>query len=184
MKKTVFLILILSLLFSFTACGEKSEEFHLEALEKNGALISQALPCSTVDEVREAGIPLADSPFDTQNNEEKGLESITYLVQDENFTFKLAGCEMKNSLFQFINGKLSNITVNLADSASYEAIKTEMTKFYGEPVIDEPMEGVIMNLWEFQADYPVRAAVIGHSTDGEVVSGSFQVSYSWFETGS
>jgi len=181
MKKSLFFpILIIALIFSLTACGEKKEEFHLEALEKNGAFVAQAVPCSTVDEVRKAGIPMDEAPFDTQNNEEKGLESVTYLVQDENFTLKLAGHETKSSLFQFINGKLSNITINLTDDASYEAVKAEMTKLYGEPVVEEPMEGTVMNLWEFEADYPVQAAVIGRSTDGKIVSGTFQVSYIWF----
>lgn len=186
MKKlfsTTSFSLILTLSFLLAACGEKKEEIQLGALEKNGPLISKAAPCGTVDEVREAGVPLDDVPFDTQNNEEKGLESITYLVQNENFVLNLAGYEIKNSFFQFINGKLSNITINLADDGVYEAVKSEMTKLYGEPVTDEPMEGVVMNLWEFQADYPIRATVIGYSSDGKIVSGSFQVSYIWFETG-
>ena len=185
MKKLFFTISfssILTLIFLLTACGGKKEEVQLEALEKNGALISKAAPCGTVDEVREAGVPLDDVPFDTQNNEEKGLESVTYLVQDENFSLNLAGYEIKNSFFQFINGKLSNVTINLTDDGAYEAVKAEMIKLYGEPVADEPMEGVVMNLWEFQADCPVRATVIGYSADGKIVSGSFQVSYIWFET--
>lgn len=182
MKKRIFALFVLLFVFSLTACGEKKNEVQLEALEKNEALISKAAPCSAVDEVRKAGIPMEDEPFDIQNNEEKGLESVTYLVQNEKFTLSLAGCDIKSSFFQFINGKLSNITINLTDSSSYEAVKAEMTKLYGEPSIDESMEGFVMNLWEFQADYPVRATVIGHLTDGKVVSGSFQVSYIWFET--
>lgn len=78
-----------------------------------------------------------------------------------------------------MNDKLSNISMDLADAAGYEAVKEEMTELYGEPATEE-MEGAVMNIWEFQADYPVRAAVIGRLQDGEVVSGSFQVSYVWF----
>lgn len=179
---TIPFAIILALSFLLTACGEGKGEVQLEALEKNEALISKAAPCGTVDEVREAGIPLDDVPFDTQSNEEKGLESVTYLIQSENFVLNLSGYEIKNSFFQFINEKLSNITINLADDGVYEAVKAEMIKLYGEPVVEEPMEGVVMNLWEFQADYPVRATVIGYSSDGKIVSGSFQVSYIWFET--
>ncbi|MDE7031069.1 MAG: hypothetical protein K2P63_14065 [Lachnospiraceae bacterium] len=180
--KKIIIIPILLLIFSLTACGAKKEKVSLDALEKNGALISTAAPCSTVDEVRKAKIPLGNAPFDSQSDEERGLESVTYLVQDEKFSLSLAGYEMKNSLFQFINGKLSNITMNLTDSGSYEAVKTELTRLYGEPATEEPAEGIVMNVWEFQADYPVRAAVIGYGTDGKIVSGSFQVSYIWFGT--
>ncbi len=104
----------------FAACGVKKEELRLEALGENGALISgvnPALgengalisgvnPCGTEEEVRKAGIPLSEEPFGTQSDEEKGLESVTYLVQDEKFAFELAGCEVKSSFFQFVNGKL------------------------------------------------------------------------------
>lgn len=180
-SKHIFLYLSLILIFSLTACGGKKEEVRLEALEKNEALISQADPCRTEEEIRKTGIPMDDVPFDAQNNGEKDLESVTYLVQDENFILDLAGCEVESSLFQFINGKLSNITFNLTDSGSYEAVVAEMTRLYGESAAEEPMEGVIMNLWEFQADYPVQAAVIGHLADGEIASGNFQVSYLWFE---
>ena len=181
MKKIIFLPMLL-LVFSLTACGAKKEEVSLAALEKNEALIATAAPCSTVYEVRKAKIPLGNAPFDSQSNEENGQESVTYLVQDEKFSLSLAGYEMKNSLFQFINGKLSNITINLTDSGSYEAVKTEMTRLYGEPATENSAEGIEMNVWEFQADYPVRAAVIGYGTDGQSVSGSVQVSYIWFGT--
>lgn len=181
-NRSFFSILMLALIFSLTACGEKKEAVALEALEKNEALISGVAPCGAVDDVRKAGIPVTDAPFDTQSNEEKELESVTYLVQDESFKLDLAGYEIKSSLLQFINGKLSNITINLNSKSSYEAVIAEMTRLYGEPEVEEPMEGVIMNLWEFENDYPVRTAVIGHSTGGEIVSGNFQVSYIWFET--
>lgn len=54
------------------------------------ALISGVTPCSAVDDVRKVGTPVADAPFDTQSNEEKGLESVTSLVQDESFKLDLA----------------------------------------------------------------------------------------------
>lgn len=68
----------------------KKRKRALEALEKNEALISGVTPCSAVDDVRKVGTPVADAPFDTQSNEEKGLESVTSLVQDESFKLDLA----------------------------------------------------------------------------------------------
>ena len=182
MKCVPALLAVLLLAFSLAGCGGKSEAVQLKALEKNEALISGAIPCSTADEMKKAGIPMGDDPFDTQKNEENGLESVTYLLKTDDFTLDFAGGKVKSCFFQFINEKLSNITIELTDGASYEAVKAEMIKLYGEPAVEESMEGYIMNTWEFQADYPVRAAVIGRLADGEIVSGNFQVSYAWFET--
>lgn len=55
----------------------KKRKRALGTLEKNEALISGVTPCSAVDDVRKVGTPVADAPFDTQSNEEKGLESVT-----------------------------------------------------------------------------------------------------------
>ena len=180
MKKRIFsLMLLLALIFSLTACAGEKQEVRLDAIGKNEALVEKAEPCSTAEEIRNAGIPLSEEPFSAETNEEKGLESVTYLIQDQDFYFDLAGQKIDAGFFQFVNDKLSNISMDLADAAGYEAVKEEMTELYGEPATEE-MEGVVMNIWEFQADYPVRAAVIGRLQDGEVVSGSFQVSYVWF----
>lgn len=180
MKKRIFsLMLLLALVFSLTACAGKKQEVRLDAIGKNEALIEKAEPCSTAEEVRSAGIPLSEEPFSAETNEEKGLESVTYLIQDQDFGFDLAGHEIGTGFFQFVNDKLSNISMNLPDAAAYEAVKEEMTELYGEPV-SEDAEGAVMNIWEFQADYPIRVAVIGQLQDGKVVSGSFQVSYVWF----
>lgn len=182
MKKRIFsLMLLLMLVFSLTACAEKKQEVHLDAIGKNEALIEKAEPCSTAEEIRNAGIPLSEEPFSAETNEEKGLESVTYLIQDEDFCFDLAGQETDAGFFQFVNDKLSNISMNLSDAAAYEAVKEEMTELYGEPETKE-LEGAVMNVWEFQADYPVRAAVLGQFQDEKLVSGSFQVSYIWFQS--
>lgn len=181
MKKRIFsLILLLVFVFSLAACSEKKQAVQLDAIGKNEALIEKAGPCSTEEEVRSAGIPLSEEPFSTETNEEKGLESVTYLIQNKDFYFELAEQEISTGFFQFVNDKLSNISMNLPDAAAYEAVKEEMTEFYGKPE-SEDAEGAVINIWEFQTDYPVRAAVIGQLQDGEVVSGSFQVSYIWFD---
>lgn len=182
MKKRVFFPVVLMVsVFALAACGVKKEEVRLEALGENGALISGVNPCGTEEEVREAGIPLSEEPFDTQSDEEKGLESVTYLIQDEKFAFELAGCEVKNSFFQFVNGKLSNITMELPDGVSYATVNQEMTALYGEPVNGEKVgEKSAMTVWEFPGEYPVRAAVIGRLEEEQLVAASFQVSYVWF----
>lgn len=182
MKKRVFFpVVLLVSAFALAACGVKKEEVRLEALGENGALISGVNPCGTEEEVRKAGIPLSEEPFDTQGDEEKGLESVTYLVQDEKFAFELAGCEVKNSFFQFVNGKLSNITMELPDGVSYGTVNQEMTALYGEPVNGEKVdERSAMTVWEFPGEYPVRAAVIGRLEEEQLVAASFQVSYVWF----
>ena len=184
MKKRIFsLMLLLTLVFSLTACAGEKQEIRLDAIGKNEALIEKAEPCSTAEEVRNAGIPLSEEPFSVETNEEKGLESVTYLIQDQDFHFDLAGQEINTGFFQFVNDKLSNISMNLPDAAAYEAVKEEMTELYGEPE-SEDADGAVINIWEFQADYPVRAAVIGQLRDGEIVSGSFQVSYVFWIGGS
>ena len=182
MKKRVFFpVVLLVSAFVFAACGVKKEELRLEALGENGALISGVNPCGTEEEVRKAGIPLSEEPFGTQSDEEKGLESVTYLVQDEKFAFELAGCEVKNSFFQFVNGKLSNITMELPDGISYETVNQEMIALYGEPVNGEKVdERSAMTVWKFSGEYPVRAAVIGRLEEEQLVAASFQVSYVWF----
>lgn len=182
MKKRNFsLLLLLVLVFSLAACSEKKQEVQLDAIGKNEALIEKAEPCSTAAEVRNAGIPLSEEPFSSETNEEKGLESVTYLIQNKDFYFDLAGQEISTGFFQFVNDKLSNISMDLPDAASYEAVKEEMTELYGEPTAEE-MKGAVINIWEFQADLPVRAAVIGQFQDEELISGSFQVSYVWFQS--
>lgn len=182
MKKRVFFPVVLMVsVFALAACGVKKEEVRLEALGENGVLISGVNPCGTEEEVREAGIPLSEEPFDTQSDEEKGLESVTYLIQDEKFAFELAGCEVKNSFFQFVNGKLSNITMELPDGVSYAKVNQEMTALYGEPVNGEKVgEKSAMTVWEFPGEYPVHAAVIGRLEEEQLVAASFQVSYVWF----
>lgn len=182
MKKRVFFpVVLLALAFALAACGVKKEEVRLEALGENGALISGVNPCGTEEEVRKAGIPLSEEPFGTQSDEEKGLESVTYLVQDEKFAFELAGCEVKSSFFQFVNGKLSNITMELPDGVSYTTVNQEMIALYGEPVNGEKVdERSAMTVWEFPGEYPVRAAVIGRLEEEQLVAASFQVSYVWF----
>lgn len=181
-KKLFFLILMLIFIFLFAGYSGKKEKIQLEALGKREALVDGAAPCAPIDDVRKTRIPLSDKPFDIQSNEEKGLESVTYLIQDESFACELAGHEIKSGFFQFVNEKLSNITLDIPDSVSYEAVIAEMEALYGEPAVEESVEGAVMNIWEFQGDYPVRAAVIGRLVDGEIVSGSFQVSYIWFGT--
>lgn len=182
MKKSAFFhVVFLVLTFVFAACGVKKEELRLEALGENGALISGVNPCGTEEEVRKAGIPLSEEPFGTQSDEEKGLESVTYLLQDEKFAFEVAGCEVKSSFFQFVNGKLSNITMELPDGASYATVNQEMAALYGEPVNGEKVdERSAMTVWEFSGEYPVRAAVIGRMEEEQLVAASFQVSYVWF----
>lgn len=182
MKKSAFFhVVFLVLAFVFAACGVKKEELRLEALGENGVLISGVNPCGTEEEVRKAGIPLSEEPFGTQSDEEKGLESVTYLVQDEKFAFELAGCEVKNSFFQFVNGKLSNITMELPDGVSYATVNQKMAALYGEPVNGEKVdERSAMTVWEFPGEYPVRAAVIGRLEKEQLVAASFQVSYVWF----
>lgn len=180
-KKLFFSILMLTVIFLFAGCSGKKEKIQLEALEKREALADGVSPCAPIDDVRKAGIPLSDEPFDIQRNEEKGLESVTYLIQDESFAFDLAGHEIKSGFFQFVNEKLSNITLDIPDRVAYEAVIAEMEAIYGEPA-EEESEGAVMNIWEFQGDYPVRTAVIGRLVNGEIVSGSFQVSYIWFGT--
>ena len=182
MKKSAFFpVVFLVLAFVSAACGVKKEELRLEALGQNGALISGVNPCGTEEEVRKAGIPLSEEPFGTQSDEEKGLESVTYLVQDEKFAFELAGCEVKSSFFQFVKGKLSNITMELPDGASYATVNQEMAALYGEPVNGEKVdERSAMTVWEFSGEYPVRAAVIGRLEEEQLVATSFQISYVWF----
>ena len=179
-KRTIYLALIAALLFSLSGCGGKGTKIRLEALEKNEALIHKVQPCSTLEEVRGV-LPLDEEPF--SSHEENGLESVTYLLQSA--SLNLAGMEIRNSFFEFINGKLTNINIRLTDSAGYDAVSSEMVRLYGEPETEELNNGVIMNSWEFQGGYPVKAALMGYPGEGEekIASGSFQVSYLWFETG-
>ena len=183
MKKAFVSLFIVLFVLAFSACGKRTEEAKLSALGKNEALIPGAEPCCTAEEARKAGLPLSEVPFDTQANEENGLESVTYSVENEKFSLELSGQEVEGGLFQFVNGKLSNITLNLSDGAACEAVKAEMTEIYGEPAAKEEAAGAVLSIWEFQGEYPVQAAVIERGPDGENISGSFQVSYFWFEDG-
>lgn len=178
MKKQIScLLLVLVMLFSFSGCGGKGKEVRLEALEKNEALIDKAPPCSALEEVR-AALPFEEEPFGSY--EENGLESVTYLLRKS--PLDIAGVEIQDSFFEFINGKLTNINIRLNDAAGYDAVNAEMARLYGEPVTEELNNGVTMNSWEFQAEYPVKAALMGYpgEEEGKSASGSFQVSYIWF----
>ncbi len=180
-KLSVFVLCLICLSLFLAACGKGKEEVRLEALEKNEALIAGADPCCTLEEAQKAGLSFGEEPFDTQENDEKGLESVTYLLQLEDHPLEIAGCQPKSCFFQFINGKLSNITVELTDADSCEAVKAELTRLYGEPEVEHPNANYETNTWNFPADYPVRAALLGRVADGQVCSGSFQVGYFWDE---
>ena len=127
MKKAFVSLFIVLFVLAFSACGKRTEEAKLSALGKNEALIPGAEPCCTAEEARKAGIPLSEVPFDTQVNEENGLESVTYSVENEKFSLELSGQEVEGGLFQFVNGKLSNITLNLSDGAACEAVRMGKT---------------------------------------------------------
>lgn len=179
-RKMSVLCLVCAVLF-LTACGKGKEAVRLEALEKNEALFAGAVPCCTLEEAQKAGLSFGEEPFDIQENDENGLDSVTYLLQLEDHPLEIAGCQPKSCFFQFINGKLSNITIELTDADSCEAVKEELTGLYGEAAVEHPSEKYETNTWNFSAEYPVRAALLGRVADGQVFSGSFQVGYFWYE---
>lgn len=175
MKKLWYLISLALCALLLAACGAESLPFTLDKLQNGGPSLAGAAPRSTPEEVREGGYPLLDEAINAYQIGEEKLESVSYRLDSDKAVLTVAGYKTHYCLFQFVEGQLTSIQAYFTEQDSSEKVSEELTRLYGDPVVDETAAGRLER-WNLEGEQAVQLGVL-HGTNHP---GNFQLAYPWF----
>ena len=168
----------------FTALAAQTPDVQLFVLDipacrDNGEILSGIAPGASKEMVEHAGIVFMPEPFHTQEMAEKKLTSETWQVENSTAAFSLSDIRMHSALFQFVNDRLVNITLNLPDADSIAPVEALLRETLDEPsTMDTPAGGTDILYWAWEQDtYSVRVGLLTHLEGDKPVKANVQISY-------
>lgn len=133
MKKFLSILLLLTFVFCLPCLAEGTEAplaVDTAALKERGECFASLLPGATWEEALAAGLRLPEEPYTSETVE--GIESKTYLLDREQQVV-FGELAVKSTWFQFMNGRLVDISLILKEEIPQEEIVALMTDLFGEP---------------------------------------------------
>ena len=148
---------------------------------QRGTLYEAFAPGGSLEEIKAAGMAFCDQAVGMQENKEQGLTSVTMQADLHAAMLRLDGYEVEGALFQFVNGGLVSVELNLPDGESANAIRTSLTAEMGEPS-ESSMQGVSdetrLYLWEYpEEDRMVRAMMSVRTNKNDLMTAAVQVAW-------
>lgn len=180
-KKLFRLALTLALLCALAGCGKKDLSVNLSAIVGDGDLLPGVKALCSEEEVRAAGVPLQAEALGTGTDPASGLPSVTYGITPQDCTLTIGQYKAHNGRFVFLDGKLTEIHLNLNDKADADPLESELTKLYGAPLMVENDNASLFG-WRLTGDCPILVQLTAmKDADGNHSSTQFAVGYIWYD---
>ena len=183
-----FLCLVLALMLLLTAgCTQKSDikSFVLMldgVVQRGGVILEGITPGMSKEEAQAAGLAFGAEPFRT-SDDESGRSSESYPAKN---AISLDKTSFKAPEFQFMNGKLVDITMTTTAESGAASLLNQLKKELGEPKIQTAQinstDSTEVQFWESdQGEYLLRIAYLTRYRSGEAVGANLQVAYVYYE---
>lgn len=134
--KWILVALLLALVFCLPCLAEGTEAplaVDTAALKERGECFTGLLPGATYEEALAAGLRLPEEPY--INEKVDGIESKTYMLDREQQVV-FGELAVKSAWFQFMNGRLVDVSLILEEEIPQEEIVALMTELFGEPTAE------------------------------------------------
>ncbi len=185
-KQVLCAVLALIMLLA-AGCAQKSEvksfALQLEGVaERGGVVIEGITPGMSKAEAEAAGAAFGPEPM-AKSTGETGNTSETYPAKN---IIMLGKVSFMAPEFQFMNGKLVDITMTTKDAAGAQAAAEQLKKELGEPEIQNTQinssDSTEVQFWEIdQGEYMLRIAFLTRMSSGKAVGANLQIGYIYYD---
>lgn len=136
----ILAVLLVVVAIAASAGAPVNHSVTLEAMQDSGLVLEGVVPGADMQAVEAAGITFLKQPFAKLSLPDLNRDSVTWQTDHNAVSFSLRDIPVQNALFQFINQRLENITLNLNTKEDAAAAEALLRDTYGEPEVME-MQG-------------------------------------------